>query len=382
MSAYLKYFLYFRRYLPIISNFVGSKHRNQVITMKITKIQHSRLDKIDPDNSPFGKNFSDHMLICEYEDGKWGEPEIMPYGGMNYTPALMALHYGQAIFEGMKAYKDKNGDVFIFRPEKNFERFNRSAERLAMPHITKEAFLDGLFALLDLDRNWIPVQEGNSLYIRPVMYASEEAISAKISSKFTFAILTSPANSYYDKPLKIKIEDYYTRAVDGGVGFTKCAGNYGSSFYPTQLANEAGYDQIIWTDSREHKYFEEAGTMNVMVRIGDTLLTPPISSNTILGGITRDSLINIAKYHNINVKEERISVDDIIVAHEAGMLKEVFGCGTAAVITRYYCVSYKGNLMELPDLSDEDSYAVFLKNQLVGIQTNRLEDPFGWRRKV
>jgi branched-chain amino acid aminotransferase len=350
--------------------------------MKITKTPHSKLDKIDPNNSPFGRNLSDHMLLCEYADGKWGEPEIVPYGGMNYSPALMSIHYGQAIFEGMKAYKDKNGDVFVFRPEKNFERFNRSAQRLAMPAITKEAFLDGLFALLNLDRGWIPTQEGCSLYIRPVMYASEEALSARISSKFSFVILTSPANSYYDKPLKIKIEDYYTRAVDGGVGFTKCAGNYGSSFYPTQLAIEAGYDQIIWTDSREHKYFEEAGTMNVMVRIGDTILTPPISTNTILGGITRDSLINLAKYHKINVKEERISVDDIVAAHKAGTLKEVFGCGTAAVITRYSLVAYKDATMELPPLNDEDSYAVFLKKQLVGIQTNQLDDPFGWRIKL
>ncbi|MDR1876526.1 MAG: branched-chain amino acid aminotransferase [Flavobacteriaceae bacterium] len=349
--------------------------------MKIDKIQHSKLDTVDPNNSAFGVNISDHMLICEYKDGEWGEPVIMPYGGLNYSPALMSIHYGQAIFEGMKAYKDKNHDVFLFRPERNFERFNKSAERMAMPQISREIFLEGLYALIDLDRDWIPTKQGTSLYIRPTMYASEEMFSARISNKYTFAIMTSPANSYYDKPLKIKIEDYYTRAVDGGVGFTKCAGNYGASFYPTLLANKAGFDQVIWTDSKEHKYFEESGTMNVMVRIGDILYTPP-TSTTILSGVTRNSLISVAKHHNIDVREERISVDDVVRAYKEGTLKEIFGCGTAVVINRYSHVGYKDTIMELPQLTDEESYAAFLKKQLVGIQTNQLEDPFGWRLKI
>ncbi|MDR2123264.1 MAG: branched-chain amino acid aminotransferase [Flavobacteriaceae bacterium] len=349
--------------------------------MRINKIQHSRLSTVDPNNSAFGANISDHMLLCEYENGKWGEPVIVPYGPMNYSPALMSIHYGQAIFEGMKAYKDQNDEVFLFRPERNFERFNKSAERMAMPQISAEIFLDGLYALIDLDRGWVPTKPGISLYIRPTMYASEEMFSARISNKYTFAIMTSPAGAYYDKPLKIKIEDYYTRAVDGGAGFTKCAGNYGASFYPTLLANKAGFDQVIWTDSKEHKYFEESGTMNVMVRIGDTLYTPP-TSTTILNGVTRDSLINVAKYHNIEVKEERISVDDVVKAYKDGTLKEVFGCGTAVVVNRYSHVGYKDEILELPQLSDEESYAAFLKKQLVGIQTNQLEDPFGWRVKV
>lgn len=349
--------------------------------MKINKIANSRLDTIDPNDSPFGANISDHMLICEYENGKWGEPVIMPYGSMNYSPALMALHYGQAIFEGMKAYKDKNNEVFLFRPEKNFERFNKSAERLAMPQIPKEIFLDGLYALIDLDRDWIPTKPGISLYIRPVMFASEEMFSARISKKYTFAIMTSPAGLYYDKPLKIKIEDYYTRAVDGGVGFTKCAGNYGASFYPTFLANQNGFDQVIWTDSKNHRYFEESGTMNVMVRIGNTIYTPP-TSTTILSGITRDSLVHLAKYHNLDIKEERISVDDIVNAYQEGNLKEIFGCGTAVVISRYSHLGYQDSIMELPKLSDEESYAVFLKKQLVGIQTNEIDDPFEWRYKI
>ncbi|TWP24060.1 branched-chain amino acid aminotransferase [Apibacter muscae] len=349
--------------------------------MEIKKTQHSKLDTIDPNNSPFGVNISDHMLICEYENGQWGKPVIMPYGGMNYSPALMAIHYGQAIFEGMKAYKDKNNDVFLFRPEKNFERFNKSAERLAMPPITKEIFLEGLYALIDLDRDWVPTKDGSSLYIRPTMFASEEMFSARISNKYTFAIMTSPADSYYDKPLKIKIENHYTRAVSGGVGFTKCAGNYGASFYPTLLANQQGFDQIIWTDSQEHKYFEESGTMNVMVRIGDIIYTPPVS-NTILNGVTRDSLVNVARHNKIEVREERISVDSIVNAYQQGTLKEIFGCGTAVVVNRYSHVGYNDNIMELPTLKDEESYAVLLKKQLVGIQTNELDDPFGWRIKI
>lgn len=349
--------------------------------MKITKTKNSRLVGSDPNNVVFGNSISDHMLICTYKDGAWGEPEILPYGSMGYSPALMAIHYGQAIFEGMKAYKDAQGDVFLFRPERNFERFNKSAERMAMPQIPKEIYLEGLKTLIDLDRDWIPFGNDSSLYIRPVMFASEEMFIARVSKEYTFAIMSSPSNRYYNKPLKLKVATHYTRAVDGGVGFTKCAGNYGSSFYPTELAKAEGYDQVIWTDSKEHKYFEESGTMNVFVRIGNTLITPP-TSGTILNGVTRNSLINIAKHLGLEVKEERISIDDIVEAYKKGELKEVFGCGTAVIVTQYSHVAYNDLVMELPTLTADETYALKLKEQLIGIQTNRLEDPFDWRFKV
>ncbi len=346
--------------------------------MIIQKTENSKLSTFDPNNFSFGDTFIDHMVICEYADGKWGEVKIVPYGPLLFSPAMMGVNYGQACFEGMKAYKDKDEQVFLFRPEKNFERINKSAKRLAMPEIPREIFIDGLKALVNLDREWVPQGEGKSLYIRPLIFATEEVLKARISSKYMFAIVATPAKMYYTEPVSVKISDHYSRSANGGVGFAKAAGNYAASFYPTQLAMEEGYDQIIWTDDATHEYFEESGTMNVFLRINDTIYTPP-TSEKILDGVTRDSFIQLAKKRGIEVKVEPVAVKDVVEAHKNGTLKEVWGVGTAVVTTIFQALGYKNEKLELPKLSDEESYATILKNDLVKLQNNLAEDPFGWR---
>ena len=349
--------------------------------MIIQKSTNPRIASFDPDNFSFGNTFIDHMIICEYEDGKWGDVKLVPYGPLPFSPAMMGVNYGQACFEGMKAYKDKDGEVFLFRPEKNFERINKSAARLAMPAITEEMFLGGLKALVDIDRDWIPQGEGNSLYIRPLIFATEEALKARISNKYMFAIVATPAKSYYSEPVSVLISDFYSRAANGGVGSAKAAGNYAASFYPTQLANDLGYEQVIWTDDATHEYFEESGTMNVFVRINDTIYTPP-TSEKILDGITRNSFIKLAEKRGIELKVEPVSVKKVIDAQKDGSLKEVWGVGTAVVTSVFRALGYKGEKLELPSLSADESFALTLQKDLVNIQTNNAEDPFGWRVQV
>ncbi|WP_333662773.1 branched-chain amino acid aminotransferase [Chishuiella changwenlii] len=349
--------------------------------MIIEKIAESRFNDSVFESTVFGKEFSDHMLIAHYKDGKWGEATIKPYGPITMTPAAMSFHYGQTIFEGMKAYKNENDDVFIFRPEKNFERFNLSAARLNMPQIPKEIFIDGLKAIVDIDRQWVPQDYGTSLYIRPVMFATEEAVSARSSNEYIFAILLAYAPSYYEKPLSVKIADFYSRAAQGGVGFAKCGGNYAASFFPASEVQKEGYDQIIWTDSIEHKYIEEAGTMNVMVRIGNKLLTAP-TSERILNGVTRDSVLTLAKDAGYDLEIRPVEVKELYDAYKSGELKEVFGCGTAVVITQYDTIGFGDERVQLPHLAEEDSFALNLKKKLKDIQYGLVEDPHGWRVKI
>ena len=349
--------------------------------MIIQKSTNPRISTFDPNNFSFGNTFIDHMIICEYENGKWGDVKLVPYGPLPFSPAMMGVNYGQACFEGMKAYKDKDGDIFLFRPEKNFARINKSANRFAMPEVTAEMFLEGLKARVDVDRDWIPYGEGNSLYIRPLIFATEEALKARIANKYMFAIVATPAKSYYSEPVAVKISDYYSRAANGGVGFAKAAGNYAAAFYPTQLANEEGYEQIIWTDDSTHEYFEESGTMNVFVRINDTIYTPP-TSEKILDGITRDSFIKLAEKKGIDLRVEPVSVKTVVEAHKNGTLKEIWGVGTAVVTSAFKAIGYKGEKLELPKLTLEESFALQLQKDLVDIQTNNAEDSFGWRVKV
>ncbi len=346
--------------------------------MIIQKTTKTRLENFDPENFSFGNTFIDHMVICEYEDGKWGDVRLVPYGPLEFTPAMMGVNYGQACFEGMKAYKDKDGQVFLFRVDKNFERINKSAERLAIPQIPKEVFIEGLMALCDVDRNWIPYGEDVSLYLRPVVFATEEALKARISSKYMFAIVATPVKAYYTEPVAVKIADYYSRAASGGVGYAKAAGNYAASFYPTKLAIEEGYEQVIWTDDATHTKLEESGTMNVFVRINDVIYTPKISDK-ILNGVTRDSFIQLAEAKGIEVVVDDILVEDVLNAHKNGTLREIWGVGTAVVVNQFKAVGYKDQRYELPRLSPEDSFAAILKKDLVSIQTNKAEDPFGWR---
>lgn len=347
------------------------------LQIPITKTAASKISSIDFDNLHFGDVFADHMLVSDYKDGRWSLPQIVPYGNLTFAPSMRSLHYGQEIFEGMKAYKDAQGKAWLFRPEENARRLNVSAKRLAMPELPEEYFLEGLKALVRLDIGWIPSKENTSLYIRPFMFASEESIRASEAKEYKFIIFCCPVGAYYSNPVSVKIADYYSRASDGGIGFTKAAGNYAGQFYPTKLAEEEGFQQIIWTDSGKHEYLEEAGTMNLFFRINDTLITAPTGTR-ILDGVTRKSLIALAKDQGISVEERFLTVQELIAAHENQTLKEIFGSGTAAVVSFVKEFGYKGRRFPLADMG-HGGYAALLKKQLTDIQYNRAEDKFGWR---
>ncbi|WP_299009572.1 branched-chain amino acid aminotransferase [uncultured Tenacibaculum sp.] len=349
------------------------------MNIDIELIQESKIDAVDFNNLAFGRIFSDHMLVCDFKDGEWKTPQIMPYGPMTFEPSARVFHYGQAVFEGMKAYKDDNDDVFLFRPDENFHRINKSGERLAMPPVPENVFMEGLKKLLEIDDAWIKKGFGNSLYIRPFIIASEGAISASPAEEYKFIIICSPAQSYYAGEVRVLFAEKYSRSADGGVGFAKAAGNYAAQFYPTSLAHKEGYQQIVWTDANTHEYLEEAGTMNVFFRIGDKLVTAP-TSDRILDGVTRKSIIQLAQDNNIEVEVRRVSVTEVKEAARKGELKEIFGSGTAAVINPIKGFKHQDETFELPDM--EDSYAAFFKEKLLGIQYNKLEDKHNWRVKI
>ncbi len=349
--------------------------------IRITKAATSKIATFDFENLKFGAKFTDHMLVCEYKNNAWQQVEIKPYAPLELDPSARIFHYGQAIFEGMKAYKDEKDEVWMFRPDQNFERFNKSAVRLAMPEIDENRFIGGLKALLNVEKDWVKKGQGNSLYIRPFMIATESGVIASPSNEFLFCILLSPAKSYYSGKIKVQIADYYSRAANGGIGAAKAAGNYSAQFYPTKLAQEAGYNQVIWTDDATHTKLEEAGTMNVFFRIEDTLYTAP-TSDRILDGVTRKSLIALAKHEGYKVEERPVLVEEIIQAAEKGTLKEIFGAGTAAVINQIEGFAYQENYYTLPEMKDEDSYALDLKDKLTKIQNKLAEDVFGWTVKI
>lgn len=349
--------------------------------ISITKVKESKIDTFDFENLRFGAKFTDHMLVCEYKNDSWQQLEILPYSPISISPSARVFHYGQAIFEGMKAYKDEKDEVWLFRPDQNFERFNKSAVRLAMPEIDVDRFIGGLKELLKVEQQWVRKGLGNALYIRPFMIATESGVVASPSKEFLFCILLSPAKSYYSGKIKVQIADYYSRAANGGIGAAKAAGNYSAQFYPTKLAQDAGFNQVIWTDDCSHTKLEEAGTMNVFFRINDTLLTAP-TSDRILDGVTRKSLIEVAKKVGINVEVRSVFVEELIKAAKEGSLKEIFGAGTAAVVSQIEGFDYKGDYYSLPELSEEASFGLQLKNTLTKIQNKMEEDPFGWTVKV
>ncbi len=349
--------------------------------IKVKKTENSRLHEVDALNINFGKHYSDHMLIAHYENGQWNPPEIMPFHNLYLSPATTFMHYGQAIFEGVKAYKDPNGNPLIFRPYDNLKRMNRSAVRMAMPEVPAEIFIEGMRHLVDIDRGWIPTSEDTSLYIRPFMLAIDEFIGVRPAEKFMFIIITSPAGPYYNKPVSIYVQDKYVRAFPGGIGFTKAAGNYGMSMYPTQEIKKMGYDQILWTDGFEHKYVQEIGTMNVFFVIGDTVVTPDASNDLILEGVTRDSVIKLLREKGVKLEIRPLSIDEIEAAHKAGQLKEAFGTGTAASIAPIYALTYHDDKMLLPPI-EQWEVANWLKKELADIRYGRKEDIHGWNLKV
>lgn len=342
--------------------------------IKITRVKESKFKTIDLNNVAFGTVYTDHMFSCDFKDGEWQQPEITPYQPLQLDPSARVFHYGQAVFEGMKAYKDEQDDVWVFRPEQNWERICFSSKRLAIPEVPKEIFMEGLKTLLNIDSEWVVPGIGNSLYIRPFVFATQAGVSAAPAEEYKFMIICTPVQAYYKGgEVKVKISDHFSRAANGGVGATKAAGNYAAQFYPTKKANEEGYQQIIWTNST-HEYLEEAGTMNVFFRVGDTLLTAP-TDDRILNGITRKSIIALAEKEGITVEVRKVSVTEIIDAAKSGTLKEVFGTGTAAVIVPITGVGYKDDHYDLPKL--DNAYSIKLKSMLLDIQYNVTEDNFG-----
>jgi branched-chain amino acid aminotransferase len=345
----------------------------------VTKTEKSRVKEVDFSNLTFGKEFTDHMFECDFKNGAWHEPVIRPFGPLTLSPGAKVFHYGQAVFEGMKAYKDEQGKVWMFRPQENIRRMNNSSRRLAIPEFPPEIFLEALNTILKLDSEWIKPGLSNSLYIRPFVIATQSGVAASESDEYKFMIILSPAQAYYKGEVRVVIAEHYSRAADGGVGAAKAAGNYGAQFYPTNLAKEKGFQQVIWTDANEHKYLEEAGTMNVFFRIKDTLITAP-TSDRILDGVTRKSVIALAEKNGIKAEVRKITIDELMEASDEGTLMEIFGAGTAAVISPVTAFSYKDQVRPLPTL--EDSFASRFKTELVNIQHNRAEDPFGWRYEV
>lgn len=352
----------------------------ETTTFEIRKTTQSRIAEVDFSNLVFGRSFSDHMLVAKYENGQWGKTEIVPYGNLSLSPATAALHYGQTIFEGMKAYKNDEGEVLLFRPFDNWKRFNLSAQRMCMPTVPEEIFIGGLQELIRLDSDWVPTGAGQSLYIRPYMFSADEYIGVKPSDSYYLIIFTCPVGNYYSKPVKVRVETEYIRAAEGGVGAAKCGGNYGGSLYPAKLAQQDGYDQLIWTDAKEHKYIEESGTMNIMFVIDGKLVTPAVSSS-ILDGVTRKSIVAVAEYWNIPVEERRVSVVEIMDAVKAGKLDAAFGAGTAAVVSPFSHISFEGVDYALPELNDA-SFPVRVKEFLEKLRTGKTEDIFGWTLKV
>ncbi|MFT3936041.1 MAG: branched-chain amino acid aminotransferase [Chitinophagaceae bacterium] len=350
------------------------------LDIQITKAERSKLNDIPFGNLPFGKYFTDHMLEADYENGEWKNVEIKPYQPLLISPACAALHYGQAIFEGIKAYKNVDGNIAIFRPLDNFRRFNLSADRMQMPAVPQEIFIDGLCKLIELDKSWIPAKDDHALYIRPFMFATDDVIGVKPSETYKFLILLSPTGPYYAAPMRIYVEEKYVRAVEGGVGFSKNAGNYGAVMLPTAEAKKKGYDQVLWTDAAEHQYVQEIGTMNVFFVIGNKAITPNLEQGTILDGVTRNSAIVLLKEMGYTVEERKLSIHEITDAYKAGQLHEVFGTGTAATVSMIKELRYKDFVMNF----DVDSWKVCpeIKRRMTAIKEGREADKYGWLYKI
>jgi branched-chain amino acid aminotransferase len=348
--------------------------------IRVTKTSKSKLPEMDFSNLPFGKHFTDHMLVAEFEKGEWKNVEIKPYQPLTLEPSLAVFHYGQAIFEGIKAYRNREGEAFIFRPYDNFRRFNASADRMQMPAVPEEIFIEGMRRLIAVDRNWIPAREDFSLYIRPFMISTDAAIGVRPSEKYTFFILLSPTGPYYAAPMKIYVEEKYTRAAPGGVGFAKNAGNYGASLKAAADARQMGYDQVLWTDAFEHKWLQEVGTMNVFFVFGNKAVTPSLEEGTILEGVTRDSAITVMKEMGLSVEERRVSIDELIEAYRKRELTELFGTGTAATISSIRELRYKDEVLRFD--TEKWKIAPELKRILGDIREGRREDRYGWMVKV
>jgi branched-chain amino acid aminotransferase len=342
----------------------------------IQSVAHSRLSETDFSDIPFGKKFSDHMLVADFQDGKWGDIYIQPYAPVPMSLAFSGLHYGQSIFEGMKAYRTGEGNAVLFRPMDNFRRLNRSAQRLCMPEIPEALFMDGLKSLIRLEKDWIPTSPGAALYIRPVFFATDEFLGVRASDAYRFAVLLCPVGPYYTEPVNILVMKKYVRAFEGGTGSAKAAGNYAASMLATREANQAGFHNVLWMDGKTRTLVEESGAMNVFFVIGDTVVTPRLRG-TILEGVTRDSVLQLCRENGYKVEEGDVSVDELEKAFHNGELKDAFGTGTAATIAPIAKIQHEDLAMTLPPVQ-ERKISNWLLQELNGIRTGEKADRFGW----
>lgn len=345
------------------------------LTFPVRRAAQSRRPHLDFDQLVFGKEPSDHLFISEFAEGEWQNPRIEPFHDLRLSPFALALHYGQTIFEGMKAFRMNDGRIAIFRPDKHYERLTRSLERMCMPGMSYDFFLQALHELIDLEREWVPDQPDAALYIRPFMFASEARLGVKVSDEYVFMIVTTPVGQYYAKPLRVKVELEFIRAATGGTGDVKCGGNYGAAYYPTQQARAEGFDQVLWTDSHRHEFIEESGTMNVMFIIDDVLITPPLTS-TILDGITRDSILKLAQLRGMMTEERPVSIHELKAALNAGKRVEAFGAGTAAVVAPIEWIQIGPRGYNC--YTGADALMFTFKQELQAIRTGARPDLFDW----
>jgi branched-chain amino acid aminotransferase len=348
---------------------------NLTTSIPIVRAKHSKLAEYDFSNIVFGTNASDHIFLAEFKDGEWGNPRIEPFRDLTLSPMALCLHYGQTVFEGFKAYKLADGNINIFRPYKHHSRLNKSLDRMCMPRIPEALFIDAVHSLVALEQGWVPDRPDASLYLRPFVIATEPRLGVKVSDEYTFGIIAMPMANYYDANLKVKVETEFVRAVEGGTGAAKCGGNYGAAFYPTQKAREQGFDQVLWTDGKHNEYIEESGTMNVVFIIDGALITPPLSGS-ILDGITRDSIITLAKDAGIKIEERKISYKELEAAFQSGKKNEAFGVGTAAVISPIEMIGINDKEY-YPDVSKQ-AVLYHLKTLLQNIRKGIDEDKYAW----
>jgi len=353
----------------------------ETIDLQTTRSQHSKLANVDWNNLPFGQVFTDHMLVMNYRKGSWQNPEIVPFDSISMHPATSALHYGQSIFEGLKAFKRKDGDVVLFRPELNAKRFVESCSRMCMPPIDPQLFVELVENIVDIDRAWIPQKQNYALYIRPFLFGTDHAIGIRPSDNYTFIIFLCPVGSYYSQEVNIKIEEQYVRAAPGGVGRAKTAGNYAASMYPAKIGLQEGYHQLLWTDANEHRFIEEVGTMNICFVINGTLVTPSEDQDTILCGTTKRTIIELAHQWDVPVEERKVSVQELVIAIENGQLQEAFGAGTAATIAPIAKIGFRGKDLIVPKLK-EDSFATKATKYLNSVKLGEVKDENKWCRIV
>ena len=348
--------------------------------IKLSKVKSSKISKVDFSDLGFCKYYTDHMFVCEYENNEWKNFRIIPFQDLNLSPACTTLHYGQTIFEGLKAYKNEKDEILIFRPDKNAKRFNSSAERMCMPSLPEKYFINSIEELLKIEKDWVPKGEENSLYIRPLMFAIDPYIGIKPADKYLFIIISGLAGGYYSEPVNVKIETEYTRAVKGGVGYAKTAANYAAALYPAVQAQKEGFHQLIWTDGKEHNFVEESGTMNLFFVIDNKLITPPLG-DTVLDGVTRDSIISVCPELDIDIEIRKISVKEIIDALGNGSMTEAFGAGTAATIAPIKTIAFQSKKYNLPD-NNKLSFSKKILDYLNNLKFGKIDDKFDWVNKL